>query len=444
MSARFGREADELRVQLAALGEDVGHARARGAAREPRGVRHAPRHRADGGRAGRAGRSPAAVPRHPRRRHERQDVDRALLRRDARGARPRGGRLPVAARPGVRGARAARRRAARRGAAGRGRRARRGRRAAGRAAGRRAADAVRGADGGRVRGPRHAPGAEVVAVEAGLGGRYDATNVLAAPVVAAAPASGSTTRRSSGRRARRSPARSWPSSIPAPASSAARSDAEIAPVLRAAGPRARRGRGAAAAAGRRRRPTRRRSPRRARSSARTWRVALAGCERLPGIDLDRARALRAAAAVRVPGRLETVGTAPLTVLDGAHNPHAAAALAAELPALLGARRPRILRGRDPGGQGRRAACCASWPRTSTRASPRRRAARGRARPRISPARAEAVGADRRRGARSGRGPGPRARPRRGRTAPCSSPARCRCWPTCAAEAATGGGVPWLA
>jgi dihydrofolate synthase/folylpolyglutamate synthase len=52
-----------------------------------------------------------------------------------------------------------------------------------------------------------------------------------------------------------------------------------------------------------------------------------------------ARAVRAGLAnVRWPGRLAVRGGAPLVVLDGAHNPAGVAALAAELPGLIGARR----------------------------------------------------------------------------------------------------------
>jgi dihydrofolate synthase/folylpolyglutamate synthase len=49
----------------------------------------------------------------------------------------------------------------------------------------------------------------------------------------------------------------------------------------------------------------------------------------------------AAAQTRVAGRLDVVGERPLTVLDGAHNPAGAAALAAALPEVLGERRPRV-------------------------------------------------------------------------------------------------------
>jgi dihydrofolate synthase / folylpolyglutamate synthase len=52
----------------------------------------------------------------------------------------------------------------------------------------------------------------------------------------------------------------------------------------------------------------------------------------------RAEAVVAAArATSVRGRLQVVADQPLTVLDGAHNPHAAQALAGSLPALVGAR-----------------------------------------------------------------------------------------------------------
>jgi dihydrofolate synthase/folylpolyglutamate synthase len=44
------------------------------------------------------------------------------------------------------------------------------------------------------------------------------------------------------------------------------------------------------------------------------------------------------AVVRWPGRLAVLGTTPLVVVDGAHNPAGVAALAAELPDLVGARR----------------------------------------------------------------------------------------------------------
>jgi dihydrofolate synthase/folylpolyglutamate synthase len=49
----------------------------------------------------------------------------------------------------------------------------------------------------------------------------------------------------------------------------------------------------------------------------------------------------AAAETRVAGRLDVVDSHPLTILDGAHNPPGAQALAAALPELVGGLRPRI-------------------------------------------------------------------------------------------------------
>jgi dihydrofolate synthase / folylpolyglutamate synthase len=50
-------------------------------------------------------------------------------------------------------------------------------------------------------------------------------------------------------------------------------------------------------------------------------------------ELDEQAVTVAAAAIRVPGRLQVVGHAPLTLLDGAHNPDGVAALVESLPEL---------------------------------------------------------------------------------------------------------------
>jgi dihydrofolate synthase/folylpolyglutamate synthase len=55
-------------------------------------------------------------------------------------------------------------------------------------------------------------------------------------------------------------------------------------------------------------------------------------------ELDPALVARVAATVPIPGRLERVATHPPTFLDAAHNPDGAAALAEALPALSGGRR----------------------------------------------------------------------------------------------------------
>jgi dihydrofolate synthase/folylpolyglutamate synthase len=57
-----------------------------------------------------------------------------------------------------------------------------------------------------------------------------------------------------------------------------------------------------------------------------------------GIPLDLAAVRAAAATVLVPGRMQVVGHEPLTLLDGAHNPAGVAAIAESLPQLTAGRR----------------------------------------------------------------------------------------------------------
>lgn len=70
-------------------------------------------------------------------------------------------------------------------------------------------------------------------------------------------------------------------------------------------------------------------------------AALAGAELVRGGPLDAAAVAGALGTVTMPGRLEWVPGAPPVLLDGAHNPAGIAALAAALPGLVGARRPRV-------------------------------------------------------------------------------------------------------
>jgi dihydrofolate synthase/folylpolyglutamate synthase len=74
---------------------------------------------------------------------------------------------------------------------------------------------------------------------------------------------------------------------------------------------------------------------------RNFACARAAAEALLG-ELDPAAVADAAANTRVPGRLQVVGDRPVTVLDGAHNPEGIAALVESLaePFAVG-RRPRI-------------------------------------------------------------------------------------------------------
>jgi dihydrofolate synthase / folylpolyglutamate synthase len=58
--------------------------------------------------------------------------------------------------------------------------------------------------------------------------------------------------------------------------------------------------------------------------------------------LDPEAVARAAASVRVPGRLQIVDTEPLTLLDGAHNPDGMAALVESLPEIMAAATRRLV------------------------------------------------------------------------------------------------------
>jgi dihydrofolate synthase/folylpolyglutamate synthase len=73
---------------------------------------------------------------------------------------------------------------------------------------------------------------------------------------------------------------------------------------------------------------------------RNFALARAAAEAYLG-ELDEAAVRDAAASVRVPGRLQIVGQAPLVLLDGAHNPEGSAALAESLPEVIGSRRPLV-------------------------------------------------------------------------------------------------------
>lgn len=79
-------------------------------------------------------------------------------------------------------------------------------------------------------------------------------------------------------------------------------------------------------------------------------TAVASVEALFGRDLDEAGVREAAATVTAPGRMEVVGTDPLLILDGAHNPSAMAALAESLRTEFGGVRWQVVFGamRDKG------------------------------------------------------------------------------------------------
>ena len=69
---------------------------------------------------------------------------------------------------------------------------------------------------------------------------------------------------------------------------------------------------------------------------RNFALARAAAEAYLGT-LDAAAVARAAAEVRIPGRLQIVGRGPLTLFDGAHNPDGMAALAESLPEIVAGR-----------------------------------------------------------------------------------------------------------
>ena len=70
-------------------------------------------------------------------------------------------------------------------------------------------------------------------------------------------------------------------------------------------------------------------------------LAAAAAEAFLDRPLEDGALSAAAAETIVPGRLEAVGGRPLTLYDGAHNPSGAEALAESLPGLFGSRRPRV-------------------------------------------------------------------------------------------------------
>jgi dihydrofolate synthase/folylpolyglutamate synthase len=179
--------------------------------------------------------------------------------------------------------------------------------------------------------------AEIVVVEAGLGGRYDATNVLAAPVVALTNVGLDHTEQLGGTRAAIAAEKL---AVVAPGADlvAGSVDDELERVIRRL----------AGHAGSIRMlrpgvdvPDAPPLAARGRYQRENLALALVACELLLGDAFDRPRALAAAARVVVPGRLQVIGADPLVLVDGAHNPHGARALAAELPAAIGSRRPLV-------------------------------------------------------------------------------------------------------
>jgi dihydrofolate synthase/folylpolyglutamate synthase len=74
---------------------------------------------------------------------------------------------------------------------------------------------------------------------------------------------------------------------------------------------------------------------------RNFALAEAAAEAFLERPLDQQAVGEAAEQTRIPGRLEIVDETPLTIYDGAHNPGGADALAEALPEMIGERRPRV-------------------------------------------------------------------------------------------------------
>ncbi len=181
---------------------------------------------------------------------------------------------------------------------------------------------------------------EVAVIEAGLGGRWDATNVLGAPVVVLTNVGlehtrwlGPTIADIAGEKL----------AVVRPGATLVLGDdsPEVEALARETGANIVRPAVPAAPPWRRRlRRLRGRLRRRLRSAfaaslpgyqRRNFAAASAAAEALLGHPLEPARVAAVAASASVPGRLQVVAHEPLTIYDGAHNAPGIAALAASVP-----------------------------------------------------------------------------------------------------------------
>jgi dihydrofolate synthase/folylpolyglutamate synthase len=173
-------------------------------------------------------------------------------------------------------------------------------------------------------------GVEVAVVEAGLGGRYDATNVIPSKVQVLTSVGLEHTR--------------WlgptiadiaEEKLDVVRAHATLVTGELDPEALAVAERVARERHARIV----RAPADTEVPLRARGrfQRRNFALARSAAEAFLG-ELDDAAVRRAAAEVEVPGRLQLVGRDPLVFHDGAHNPAGAAALAEALPEVTDGRR----------------------------------------------------------------------------------------------------------
>jgi dihydrofolate synthase / folylpolyglutamate synthase len=187
---------------------------------------------------------------------------------------------------------------------------------------------------------------QVAVVEAGLGGRYDATSVLEAPVCVLTNVGLEHTR--------------WlgptVTDIAEEKLAVLRSggtlviDEDLDPAALAVAERVAGERGARivrSGADRADRPSAPPPVARGRFQQRNFALARSAAQVYledVGIELDPQAVRSAAAETVIAGRLQVVDARPLTVLDGAHNPHAVAALVASLPDVLGSRPTALVMG----------------------------------------------------------------------------------------------------
>jgi dihydrofolate synthase / folylpolyglutamate synthase len=178
---------------------------------------------------------------------------------------------------------------------------------------------------------------DAAVIEAGLGGRHDATNVIDAPVVVLTNVALDHTKQLGDTRDLIA-AEKLAVVKPAATLVAGEVDAQLATAIHRHAPQA--GRVVAyrpgVVAGDLPPLAARGAFQRVNAS-----LALAAAEAFLSQAFDRPAALAAVARLVIPGRLELIGQAPLTLIDGAHNPHGARALARELPQVTRRRRPLV-------------------------------------------------------------------------------------------------------
>jgi dihydrofolate synthase / folylpolyglutamate synthase len=182
-------------------------------------------------------------------------------------------------------------------------------------------------------------GVEVAVVEAGLGGRFDATNVIPSKVQVLTSVSLEHTRwlgptLSDIAREKLAVVHDYSTLVVGPLDAEARAVAEQVAVERHA---------KLVEAGMLDEPRAAGVPLGAhgRFQRGNFALAAAAAEAFLGRPLESGALKSAAAETVVAGRLEVVGERPLTLYDGAHNPSGARALAASLADVMGERRPRV-------------------------------------------------------------------------------------------------------